>query len=136
MTNVTTRTRWIRRGAIVLLLLLAGYAERVLAHGTYLWQFQDKYGTSGTAAAGCRVCHLGATGGMSWNNYGSDVLGAGAESTNDVTPYLVVVEPRDSDGDGTSNLVEIQKGAQPGWCDPAKAGCKNPDTPPSGLLDP
>jgi hypothetical protein len=29
-----------------------------------------------------------------------------------------------------------EKGAQPGWCDPGRAGCTNPDTPPSVPLDP
>jgi hypothetical protein len=136
MMNVTTRTRWICRGVTVLLLMLAMYAEGVLAFGAYLSGFQNQYPTSGTTAAKCRVCHLGSTGGASWNNYGKDLLGAGAESANDITPYLIAVEPLDSDGNGISNIVEIQKGAQPGWCDPDRAGCTNPDTPPPVLLDP
>ncbi len=134
--NVTMRTRWVGIGAIVLLLVPAMYVTRVRALPGYLSQFQDQYPSSGTSAAQCRVCHPGPNGGAAWNPYGNDLISAGAAGSADITPSLIAVEGLDSDGNGISNIVEIQKGAQPGWCDPAKAGCKNPDTPPPVLLDP
>ena len=35
------------------------------------------------------------------------------------------MESADADGEGTSNLTEIQGGSLPGWCDPTRPGCLN-----------
>jgi PKD repeat protein len=44
----------------------------------------------------------------------------------------------DSDGEGTSNIAEIDAGAQPGWCVEGSAGCNNAGAPPlpDDVLDP
>ena len=47
------------------------------------------------------------------------------------------VENADSDGEGNTNLVEINANTQPGWCDTQNAGCSNSaGTPPNVALDP
>ncbi|MBI4463529.1 MAG: PKD domain-containing protein [Acidobacteria bacterium] len=64
------------------------------------------------------------------------------------TSLSSIVLALDSDGEGNSNLTEINLGTQPGWCDPGNPICSNmafngdgsaigPATPPAGvLLDP
>lgn len=87
--------------------------------------FTDRYGNTGTETAGCQICHTSAP---SLNPYGTAV-GAGLN--------FAAAETQDSDGVGGSNLAEIQAGTQPGWCNPATAGCNNGGaTPPNVALDP
>jgi hypothetical protein len=134
--NVGLSVGRIARAGLALLAAAGLSAPQVLAHDTYLYQFQRHYKNSKTGAARCQVCHTDAGAGAFWNDYGSDLLGAGASNTNDIVPYLTAVESKDSDGDGTSNSVEIEKGTQPGWCDPAKPSCKSLYKPPAVPLDP
>jgi PKD repeat protein len=97
--------------------------------------FSLRYPSSTTrTAAGCgNTCHGGTT--STFNSYGRDLrLAAG---TND--QRLAAIENLDSDKEGNSNLVEITKNAQPGWCVAATPGCDNNGrTPPASvtLLDP
>ena len=97
--------------------------------------FSQRYPASTTfTAAGCaNACHGGST--STFNSYGRDLrLAAG---TND--QRLAAIENLDSDKEGNSNLVEITKNAQPGWCVATTAGCDNNGrTPPASvaLLDP
>ena len=93
--------------------------------------------------AGCQTCHERASGGP-FNLYGADLRANGAAgagfncSAGDFAAALLAVEGLDSDGEGNSNLAEIQVDAQPAWCDPAaSATCvSSMGTPPGGLLDP
>jgi MYXO-CTERM domain-containing protein len=89
--------------------------------------------TTGTAAGCANTCHGGTT--STFNSYGRDLrLAAG---TND--QRLAAIESLDSDKEGNSNLVEITKNAQPGWCVATTPGCDNNGrTPPASvtLLDP
>ncbi len=62
----------------------------------------------------CLLCHDTATGGDGWNSYGWKMREF--EQSGSSTPEaIVLVEPFDSDGDGTSNLFEINANTQPGW---------------------
>lgn len=92
---------------------------------------------------GCQACHQSAGGGGTFNVYGEDLLdngatGAGLSCTDvDFAAALIAVEGFDSDGEGNSNLVEIDANTQPGWCVVATAGCVNSaGTPPDVALDP
>ena len=97
--------------------------------------FSLRYPASTTlTAAGCgNTCHGGSTG--NFNSYGRDlrlVNGTNAQR-------LAAIENLDSDKEGNSNLVEITKNAQPGWCVATTPGCDNNGrTPPTSvtLLDP
>jgi len=97
--------------------------------------FSARYPNSTTrTAAGCsNTCHGGTT--STFNSYGRDLrLAAG---TND--QRLAAIESLDSDKEGNSNLVEITKNAQPGWCVATTPGCDNNGRmPPASvaLLDP
>lgn len=99
------------------------------------------------AASGtpCQVCHVNPGGGSPWNQYGFAVLSNGGFAN--IPAAFLELELLDADGEGTSNIDEIEAGALPGWCDPATPGCENlawtrsgvssPATPPAGvLLDP
>ncbi len=107
--------------------------------------FQTTYPDSATDEGGsCQTCHQSAGGGSTFNLYGTDLLANGASGSGfnctdtDFAAALVAVEDFDSDGEGNSNLIEINAGTQPGWCDTAQnPGCVNSaGTPPNTTLDP
>jgi PKD repeat protein len=106
--------------------------------------FADRYSASTTDnQAGCQTCHQSASGGNNFNVYGSELLakagdaGVSACSATGFTVAAEAAEGVDSDGEGHSNLVEINDNKQPGWCSTAKAGCTNSaGTAPSVTLDP
>ena len=83
--------------------------------------FSARYPSSTTrTAAGCsNTCHGGST--SNYNAYGRDLRAA--SGTND--QRLAAIENLDSDKEGNSNLVEITKNAQPGWCVATAPGCDN-----------
>jgi PKD repeat protein/heme-degrading monooxygenase HmoA len=124
----------IRVAAVTMAVILMPLPRAVLARNSYLGEFETIYGTTGTSAAGCNVCH---TPSLNWNVYGQTLRSLGGGRP--IAERLRSVESQDADGEGHSNLVEIVAGAQPGWCAPATAGCNNGGlTPPAGLspLDP
>ncbi|MDJ0751141.1 MAG: PKD domain-containing protein [Woeseiaceae bacterium] len=107
--------------------------------------FKTIYPNSTTDDGGsCQTCHESAGGGNNFNHYGVDLLangasGSGFNCTNtDFAAALVAVEGFDSDGEGNSNIVEIEAGTQPGWCDTTLSpACANSGgTPPNTTLDP
>ncbi len=93
---------------------------------------------------GCQTCHQSSGGGGNFNVYGSDMLsnggsGAGPACTGvNFAAVLAAIENLDSDGEGNSNIVEINANTQPGWCGAGQsAGCSNSaGTPPNAPLDP
>lgn len=97
--------------------------------------FSQRYPASTTfAAASCaNTCHGGST--SNFNSYGRDLrLVTGTSDQR-----LAAIESLDSDKEGNSNLVEITKNAQPGWCVATTPGCDNNGrTPPTSVavLDP
>ena len=90
---------------------------------------------------GCPICHQAS--GFNLNAYGQSVRSAAAPGLNsacsvtDLSSILQAVEATDSDGEGNSNIDEINAGTQPGWCVAGATGCSNIGSPPSGItLDP
>ena len=91
---------------------------------------------------GCQTCHQGQGGNM--NVYGRDLLAnadAAAGSVCSLDGFAAAaraVENADSDGEGNTNLVEINANTQPGWCDTTlNPTCTNSGaTPPNTTLDP
>lgn len=81
----------------------------------------------------CNKCHL-STQPVSWNAYGGALLGAldGAAFDDNIASAFASVEDDDSDGDGLSNLEEIELGTDPGdplsqWMPrPTPEGADNP----------
>ena len=100
--------------------------------------------TTTDEGGGCQTCHQSSFGGSTFNVYGADLLQNGASgggfdcSAVDFAAALLAVESLDSDGEGNSNLEEIDANAQPGWCDETTSTtCTNSaGTPPDTQLDP
>jgi mono/diheme cytochrome c family protein len=128
--------------ALAVLAMLCG-AQNAWAFQGCLDIFADTYQGSRTEdLGGCQTCHQG-SGSFAFNVYGADLSrngpGGGRPSCNiaEFPAALLAVEGLDSDGEGNSNLVEIDANTQPGWCDTGNAGCSNSEgTPPSVALDP
>ena len=96
---------------------------------------------STSSNASCMTCHgVGSSGGPSYgsfNRYGAALSALG--SGRPIADRLAAVQGSDSDGEGHTNLEEINANAQPGWCTAAAPGCNNNGfTAPSSaaLLDP
>ena len=122
-------------GAALLGLLLLGLSTSgAEAFESWLTAFTSRYGNTGTQAANCQVCHQVSDGGDNFNPYGSALLATGLGAAAAISD----VEGENSDGASGTNLVEIQAGAQPGWCVAGAQNCNNGGaTPPAGvLLDP
>jgi PKD repeat protein len=106
--------------------------------------FAATYPNSATETnGGCQTCHQSSGGGGNFNVYGRDILsnggsGAGPTCTGvNFVAVLAAIENLDSDGEGSSNIVEINANTQPGWCVPGTGGCNNAGTPPGDVpLDP
>jgi len=86
----------------VMTLILSIYAVSY-ASGTYMTSFNNRYGTTGTAIGTCSVCHTTAP---ACNSYGNAFK-------NNARNYATI-EPIDSDGDGFTNIVEINARTFPG----------------------
>jgi PKD repeat protein/cytochrome c553 len=109
--------------SLALAVLISCMPSVVQANSGFDSAFVQRYSSATHDNAGCNTCHAGSFNRSSLNPYGLAVQQAGGN--------LAAVEGADSDGEGNSNLAEIQAGAQPGWC--AVAGCA---TPPSGVGSP
>ena len=69
--------------------------------------FNEKYGTTGGKLDSCLTCHQSqAASRDNLNPYGTDFAGANYDFAS--------IEPKDSDGDGVTNIDEIKKGTFPG----------------------
>jgi hypothetical protein len=93
--------------ATLVLVLLA--QQSALARPSYLTIFNNKYGTAGTVLDDCTVCHTSVP---ARNPFGTDFLNAGADAA-----ALDAIANTDSDGDGATNITEINALTFPG--DPA-----------------
>lgn len=74
----------------------------------------------------CAKCHE-STQPVAWNSYGGAVLAAlaGGSFEDDLEAALAAVEDEDSDGDGLTNLEEIELGTNPG--DPLSSWMPRPE---------
>ena len=87
----------------------------------YLSQFNARYKTQGSHLDSCLTCHTSQSGGAeNMNPYGKDFGAANHD--------FGAIEPKDSDGDGFSNVDEIKAGTFPG--DPNENPNKKPEAPP------
>ena len=93
--------------ALVLVIVVYGVAT---AESQFLSPFVNFYSIPNSSKLNsCTTCH---TGGSKLNSYGDCLAGNGAASN--LTNALQACEDVDSDGDGISNLQEIQAGTWPG----------------------
>jgi hypothetical protein len=102
---------------------LSGFAH---ARPAYLGTFDAKYGTDGTRLDTCSLCHIGNPGNVNLNPYGQ-AFEAAPGFPNDAA--FTAIEGADSDGDGFSNIDEINALTFPG--DPADHPTAADTTPPT-----
>ena len=100
------RTAKFARTMLVAIVLLALTIPYALAFENYLTDFNSKYGTAATRLNTCSVCHIDPNGGGTRNSYGSDFENNGHN--------FATIESLDSDGDGFSNIQEINARTFPG----------------------
>ena len=93
---------------LLLLALTVGFSGISHASSNYLAQFNAKYGTTGTALDTCILCH--GLSGPPNDPYGSDF----AASSKGNHSFNKTLEDLDSDGDGFTNIVEINARTFPG----------------------
>lgn len=91
---------------ILTLALLPAWASSAFALSSYLSSFNTTYGTSGTVLNTCGLCHINPAGGGTRNAYGTAYANAGHSFS--------AIEALDSDGDGFSNITEINARTFPG----------------------
>ena len=103
--------------SILLLLFIFTFSSKSHAVSGYLNSFNTTYGTKGTAIDSCNLCH---TVKPALNNYGNAYLNSGYNFKN--------IENQDSDGDGFTNIAEINARTFPG--DPNSKPVSNTDTTP------
>ena len=99
------------RKIVIMLLLLTVTALIAVPGGlglsSYLNAFNAKYGTDGTNLDTCNTCHAGVP---DLNPYGEAVAG----QSGTIDQRLTNVESMDSDGDGLTNIEEINDLTFPG----------------------
>jgi hypothetical protein len=100
---------------VVLASLVIG-ATSAYAQPSYLSSFQSTYPTAAATLGQCVLCHIDPAGGGPTNPFGTDYGNNGHS--------FPAIEQLDSDGDGFTNIVEIQALTWPG--DPTS----HPTTPP------
>lgn len=89
--------------AAILLVAMSGTS---FAIGTYMPQFQNRYGAAGSAIDTCNLCHAITP---ALNGYGT--------AFRDASRNFAAIESLDSDGDGRTNIQEITARTFPGEAD-------------------
>ena len=113
---------WLRASfMLVTLLVMTAGAGPALASNTYPGDWAARYPSSqsddnmiSATGSACQLCHQTSSGGNTWNLYGWAVK-LRRDAGDTIDQALSNVEGDDSDGNGDSNLVEINANAQPGW---------------------
>jgi hypothetical protein len=95
---------------VVGLTLSLGFVVIASANNGALADFNAQY-PGNSFGSSCNICH---TSPPTTNPYGTDLVNAGATSSNIPAATFVAVEALDSDGDGFTNIVEINAGTFPG----------------------
>ena len=101
----------------IILALVVGISSMASGSDGYLSQFNTRYGTTGTKLDSCTLCHSTIP---ALNSYGTAFKNKGHN--------FATIEPLDSDGDGFSNIVEINARTFPG--NPASKPTTPTDTTP------
>ena len=113
--------------ALVLsLAALASFASMAWAKASDLRAFTDTYGTDGTRLDTCTLCHGSSFSEL--NPFGLDYLQALGMTGGDEYSAFAMIADMDSDGDGSTNIMEIAMLTFPG--DPNDPPAPSPTPPP------
>ena len=96
---------------VVSLALVVGFAGIASANNGALTDFNAEY-PGNSYSNSCRICHTASP--PNTNPYGTDLVGEGATGNNIPPATFAAVEGLDSDGDGFTNIQEIDAGKFPG----------------------
>ncbi len=102
-----------KSGSVVLFValpLVLGFATIAAANTGALADFNAQY-PANTFKNSCLICHSSVP---AVNPYGRDLAAAGGTGSTITPAQFVAVEPLDSDGDGFTNIQEINAGTFPG----------------------
>ena len=116
--TTSTLLRTLTSAAVTAGLLAAVQPAQAL--NQFLKDWQDTYPGSTTDNASCALCH--GTANTNLNAYGKALCDAfGGSLPADIVPALMAIEGDDSDQDlgASTNIVEIDANAQPGWTEGA-----------------
>src|SRR5271157_5246805 len=116
------------RISCILLVLAAGYGT-AHAYSSYLSAFLSAYpSAASTQLNTCGLCHINFAGGGPRNPYGIDFANASIGNHT----FNAALAARDSDGDGYTNIVEINAGTFPGdpTSHPSSGGTQTDTIPP------
>ena len=95
----------------IALALVLGCAAIISASGGAQGDFAVRYPASPLGSS-CTICHIGSS--SNTNPYGTALRNNGGSADNIPDPTFTTVGPLDSDGDGFSNIDEINAGTFPG----------------------
>jgi hypothetical protein len=96
--------------AIFCLMMAVAGSGTAYASSRYLTTFNSTYGTSGTVLNTCGICHVNPSGGGTRNSCGNDFANTAIGNHT----FNATLEARDSDGDGYTNITEINARTFPG----------------------
>jgi hypothetical protein len=95
---------------VVALVFVLGISGLALANNGALGDFNAQY-PANTLGSSCSICHTNAP---NTNPYGAALVGQGATGDAIAAAMFQAVETVDSDGDGATNIQEINQGFFPG----------------------
>lgn len=101
-------------GLLLIIIAALVVVPTALAVSDFKGIFNQKYDTKGTRIDSCTICHAG---GSKLNDYGKALVDARIKKGSNETKVmqgLTSIEQADSDGDGFSNIVEINARFFPG----------------------
>ena len=85
------------------------------AYGSYRSEVISHYGAAGSNIDSCGLCHNDFNGGGPLNAYGAAFAAQPNHSGSGAIAAAIAIEGLDSDGDGTTNLAEINARTMPGF---------------------
>ena len=111
----------------LMVILVFGSFSIAKAVSSYKSQFTARYGTAGTTLDQCLLCHTSNTNprASNVNSYGNDYANNGHN--------FAAIEQLDSDGDGFSNIAEINARTFPGDPNSKPTSAPVPPAPPKTL---
>ena len=98
---------------LVTLVALIG-AHQSVANSSIHGKFTVQYGVSDTKLDSCKLCMASISSPVSWNEYGTDLRSDTDFNRNNPEQAMKNIESLDSDGDGFTNIDEIQSSTLPG----------------------